>query len=289
LGGAAADDTAGQAGDSNHAAGQAGAPNQEREPDSFEGLALWIEAANELCSRDEYQRVQSCVDRSGNGNDAEQGQPSQRPAFLDSGINGHAALSLSRELAGGPDAATFLIVADSQSLQFGEDDFAYVVVASWKNSPYPGGNFAGYGRILSKQSPTEPYDGVALLANYPGINVGGKTATRFAAQLDIFGTVALSSQTNLNDDTVRVYTACRTDDEVSVRINGETVGQVYTSPANVSTPGASVLIGGSQGDGLDGLIAEIIVLHGTTEPEDLSALEHHLMSKYDITPSQAMD
>lgn len=229
------------------------------------------------------------MDRSGNGNHAEQAEASRRPGWEESKINGHPALLLSRGLAGAPDAATFLEVSDDESLQFGEDDFAYVVVASWENSAIPENSYAGYGRILSKQSPTPPYDGVALLANYPGLNPTGRTATRFAAQLDVFGTVALSSRTSLNDDVVRVYTAWRAADVLSVRINGETVGQVEAPYTDVSTPDAPVLIGGGQGEGLDGNIAEIIMLRGIANLEDLSALERHLMRKYAIMASSAMN
>jgi len=264
--------------------GKGGDSTRERTPDTYDGLTLWIEATEDFCTLDDQQRVSSCVDRAGGNKTAVQPNPSWRPELTDSKLGQHPALILSRTLAGAPDAATFLVVDDHPSLQFGREDFAYVVVASWHNSNLPEHSYGGYGRIVSKQATMPPYSGVALLANYPGINVGGPTTSRFAAQLDTSGDVALSSRKDLNDDAMRVYAACRTGGVVSVRVNGDVLGEIYMSPTDVSEPGAAVLIGGSTGEGLDGQIAEVVLLRGSESVEGLPALEHYLMNKYDIQP-----
>jgi hypothetical protein len=195
---------------------------------------------------------------------------------------------LSRELAGAPNAGTFLTIGDDSSLQFAREDFAYVVVANWHNSNTPANQYAGYGRIVSKQSLVPPFRGVVLLANYPTINVGGPTATRFVTQLDVEGDAVFSSWSNLNDDAVRVYASRRVGGVVAARIDGQTVGEFHMSPSDVSEPGAPVMIGGSTGEGLDGNIAEVVVLHGATSVAGLAALERHLMSKYGVTTGVAL-
>lgn len=270
--------------------GEAGAGPSVRAPETFDNVALWLEATTALCPPDGNDRVARCTDQSGTGNHATQSEPLYRPVLTSSRINGHATLQFSSDLVMQPENAlylegAYLAVKDDDSLRFGTQDFAYLVVAAWRNSPDRDGfRYYGYGRIVSKQAVSKPFDGFAMLANYPaGLDPEAPLTTRLVVQAEASETFVLSDSKQLNNGRFRVCTAARIGDELALRINGVEESTERLSPSlDFSVPGAHLLIGGSSSEALDGDIAELVVLRGPTATDDLAALEQHLLVKYGL-------
>lgn len=85
----------------------------------------------------------------------------------------------------------------------------------------------------------------------------------------------------LNNDRFRVCAARRNGDELEVRINGVLEGKVRMQAGiDLSFPGADVLVGGLACEALDGDVAEVVVIHEQTRPDELAAVERYLLEKY---------
>lgn len=285
VGGAPANDAAG-------AAGQP--PIAAIDPASLKGagLVMWLQA--DECSLDSNDRVESCSDLSGADNDATQLDPVRRPLHQSLALNGHAALRF--DGASSPPsafAASILRVEDNESLHFGRGDFAVVVVARWSNDPkviYTVNNgfatvhYAGYAGLIQKTEVNSPYTGISLFANYPLGSVNVPTIPRFAAQLEFAKSVVFSTSTDLNDDSFRVLTAHRFDDDkLRVRINGQpqNLSQVSAN-LDLSAYYQPLLIGGQDAQPLRGDIVEVLVVKGATSDATLLGLETQLMQRYSL-------
>lgn len=100
--------------------------------------------------------------------------------------------------------ARTLVVEDAASLRLAEEDFVVALVAAWTNdTDVVDSGYGGYGIMLTKQTMLDPYSGLALLANYPGLASNHPTAARFAVQLDLDGSHALSASTKLGGSSQR--------------------------------------------------------------------------------------
>jgi len=258
------------------AGGEGDTPTVGLEPGAFDNLALWLEASDSSCSLGADNRVSWCRDLSGKGNHAFQSDPLLKPKYGAALVNGRPALTFDGE-------PSVMIVADHASLQFGSDEFMYLVVARWRNEAEPSAAYGGYGSLLAKVEAASPYRGVALLANYPAVFPDLPALRRFAVQLEASGGLVLSYSNYLNDDAFRVYAARRVGERLEMRINGEV--QAATQIAielDVSAKGQALWIGGPKGQQLRGDIAEIIALKGAIGEVGLDRLESHLLRKFGL-------
>ncbi|MES1183187.1 MAG: hypothetical protein ABUL60_05200 [Myxococcales bacterium] len=266
--------------------GDGGATGEEPLPPSaFGELALWLEASADAVSRDANERVLRWADRTSNGNDASERPPYQSPTFVEAAINGHAALRFVPVLgAGGVLDPSALMVADSQSLRFGTEDFTYVLVMRWSNDQNPDQpHYSGFGVILGKQSSASGFPGVLLLANYPSFFSNVNAATRFGIQLALGGAFAVSYHDGLNEGPFRVYVARRSGSDVTLHVNHAVEGgTALAANFDASATGQPMFIGGDASTPLRGDIAEIISLKGTTRDADLERLVDYLMRKYQL-------
>lgn len=267
---------------------EGGAPLRETlKPADFERLALWLDATAEDCSIDSKQKVVQWLDHSGNGNDANADPQFAMPTFTQGVVNGHAALHFLAQLNNNlPDEPSLLVVRDSNSLQFGNEDFAYLVVARNNNSVQPRAvglapTYIGSGVLLSKQDSFLPYRGVALLCNYPSNITGSPAYSRFGIQLEAGGALTLSYSDQLNDSLFRLYVARRSGADLAVRINGAAEGvSRVASDLDASAARRNLLIGGVSTQPFVGDIAELAVIRGHVADPDLAAIERYFLGKY---------
>jgi hypothetical protein len=270
-------------------AGMGGASGdlEARAPDDFgERLALWLKAEPESCATDDDQEISSWRDLSSYKNDAHQLEPWRRPEFLKQGANQRPAV-----LFKGSRRLSTLVVPDHSSLHFEKRDFAYVIVARLLNDPMPQFDihgelsYAGYGTILSKVHP-ETHKGISVYANFMGDWPMAPATTRFAVKLDVSGGVVQSSNDNVNDGVIRVYTARRlANGDVELRINRRSENKLKNSDQpNVSAVGTPLVIGGTEKQPFEGEISELVVISGGIEDDELEGLEKGLMGKHAVVP-----
>jgi hypothetical protein len=264
------------------AVGEAGAGGEESSglpdllPSDFEGLALWLEATDDSCNYDEFDQVSLWSDGSGNANHAAQPSLTAQPTLLRSVLNGRGVLHFD-------DEPSTLSVPDSPSLRFAQGDFAYLFVMRWSNDHTPTQTYTGAGSVLAKVIAPYPYTGVAFFANQQSV-YGAPAMRRFALQMELGGPLALSYRDHLNDDVFRLYCARRVGSDVELRINGDFDARVeLVDPLDVDAYGSSMSIGGWAGNQFRGDIAEIVVVGGSTSPQDFARLERGLMNKYALS------
>ena len=224
-------------------------------------------------------KVSSWGDQSGANNNAGQIVATRQTTQVTGVINGHPVIRFD-----GIHHA--LDVTDAASLQWGTDDFVIAVVANFKNSATTG---ASYGLLYSKQLETGPFPGPSLWGN---LVVSGQTQPVFALQIQGGATynAATPSSKPLNDGNIRLYAGRRTGGtNLEVRVNGAQAGvSVAASTINLSAVGQPLHIGGhlasdgSFGQALDGDIAEIVAVHGSSTAAQLQTLESYLMKKYGL-------
>lgn len=245
-------------------------------------VVMWLEATSDNCVRGGDGLVSKIVDRSRLGNDAVERIPYAKPPYIEDVVNGHAALRFEPNASGGnPDDPTSLLVSDSSSLQFGKDDFAYILVMRWSNEVTTRQTYAGSGVILGKQLMPFPYPGILLMANYPAFFGGAPASSRLAVQLEVGGPFAVSYSDGLNDSKFRVHVVRRLGTDLALRINGvREGGTILSAHFDVSAIGAPLVIGGNPQAPLRGDIAELVALRGTTTDADLAGIEVKLMDKY---------
>jgi hypothetical protein len=196
--------------DSAEHGGEAGKGGDAVDLNSLPGVVLWLDATEDTCVRDSQGRVSVWLDRSGNFNHATQSDSAAQPLFVTPPDHARPTLRFDGE-------PSTLRVADSEALQFGDGDFAYLLVARWHNESVAGSNYWGYGGLLSKQEPWYPYRGVGVFANFPG---PAGVARRFAAQLVIGETYVLSYSANMNDDQLRLCVVRRVGRDLELRVDG---------------------------------------------------------------------
>jgi hypothetical protein len=269
------------------------------EPSAFPGLALWLEASPEVCSsRGEggapatipaknLERVVSWRDASSHDNHARALDPAHEPLFVLDALNGHAALRFDRE-------PSVLTIADSDSIRFGEGPFAILMVMRWSNAveslppEYNGGiAYDGSGAVLRKVGLYQPFDGIAIFANFPGPFPQRPAVPRLAVQLQYANAIFFSHSSRLNDNTYRLYVVRRPTAGVGlIRVNGQSDGRAQIpSELDVSGNGQPLTIGGWETVPFRGELAEFIAIGGAVEDNELGRLERHLIEKYALLPA----
>lgn len=242
-------------------------------PSQLPGLVLWLDAGQGVTT------VQSTVsvwaDQSGRNNNATQPTATQRPSLVPAVINGHPVVRFDG-------ANTALQIADAASLQWGTDDYTIEIVGSWKNVGTSTAML--YAKAVYD---TSPYPGALVWANMQDAS----TSTALgAANESTAGYYVTGTMMNLNDGTARLYAARRYGGtNLEVRINGVSDKSVAMPTArDVSATGNVAYIGGhpqsatSVIQALDGDIAEVIAVHGTLTPAQLTDLETYLKTKYGL-------
>lgn len=244
-------------------------------PSEFAGLVLWLPVTAASCSRNEEDEVSHCQDLSGYGNDAVQSETFAAPTFIPETLTGHPTLRFD-------DEPSQLVVADDSSLQFGEGDFTWLVVARWRNHAVPSEGYTGYGLLVTKQYRYWPYSGIAMYANFPS-PYNQPSMRRLGVQLEAVETVALSNSHRLNDDAFRLYVARRVGSTLEARINGNAESRTpILGPANIDAVSQPLIVGGYLGSPLRGDVSEMVILAGSVDEEDLVRLERALMEKHSL-------
>jgi hypothetical protein len=277
-GGTQAGGTTSDMGDGN--GGQGASPVS---PSVLGGLSLWLESSPSSLEATD-SRVLKWKDSSGNGNDAWEADPVRQPLLAADTLNGWPTV----EFDGEPSNLTAF---DRTTLQFGTEPFTVAVVAEFDNSPKPKFTqtdnlltftYVGYGEILTKVASGDPYDGIAIFANYPTAYNVTPTQRRLGAQLEFGTAVLVSTATNLNDGNFRLYVVQRSaPGMLEQRINGTPQGRLEIPPEiDVSAPGQNLRLGGNEVVPLRGSIAEVVMIKGPLVDANLQGLERYLMDKF---------
>jgi hypothetical protein len=232
---------------------------------------LWLDASQET-GLPHGAEMSVWSDRSGHLNHATQTIGSSRPIYSTAGVNNLPTVVFNR-------AAGFLMVADSDSLHFGIDDFAVMVVA--RGAPPQNSD----ATLLLKQEAMPPYRGVGL-----SLNAG--FSLRAAAQID--ATIWVRSYGYFDDDLPRLISGRLLSTgypALEIRINGGSQGRaIFDRRTDISAAGQALLIGGSGPSAVAssgfrtfrGSISEIVAVRGPLAEDELAMLEIYLLAKYGL-------
>jgi hypothetical protein len=142
--------------------------------------------------------------------------------------------------------------------------------------------------VFMKEELQPPYYGVAVEVNRWVSESDTTTtppSTEFAAFVGASPQVAstpFSDSASYNDGRLRVLSMLRTSIALSIRVNGQVLGEVPSEGVNVSAPGLPITIGGypaTTDNHFQGSIAEIVLARGLTTERAL-ALDSLLVKKY---------
>jgi hypothetical protein len=239
-------------------------------PAQLPNLALWLDA--EVSVGTASNAVLTWTDRSGHGHVATEALADRRPSLVPSALNGHSVIRFD----GQNDS---LAIPDAESLRWGTGDFTIELVGSFTNATNVGD---GYGLLFAKQNTDYPYPGPAMFANYPV----PLHSTTYVAQLNVAAAVPTSTA-GFNDGKARLYGARREGTTLEVRVNGAISGSASVAAVDISAPGQFVFVGGQQTSSgviqaLQGDVAEIVAIGGTTSASDRAKLEAYLKTKYGL-------
>jgi hypothetical protein len=267
-------------------AGTSGVAHGAVSPGALSGLSLWLESSTGSIE-ETNSRVSKWQDSSGNRNDASEADPARRPSLGAEGLNGWSTVKFDGEPSN-------LNVSDATSLQFGTEPFTVAFVGEFHNSAAPqftlvgdlaSFTYAGYGVILEKTNAYDPYDGLAISANYPVASNRSAAQRRLGAQLRFGAAVLVSESLNINDGKFRLFVVQRSaPGMLENRINGTHQGRLEISAEiDVSAPGRSLRLGGLDSTiAFRGSIAELVMVRGALSESNLLGLEHYLMEKFGL-------
>ncbi len=248
---------------------------------SVQGLALWLDATNSpIKTVNNSNQVLGWNDLSPNHNNAQQTNASVAPTLTTFGATSvFGAIHFSSNPQGSQ-LGNELVIADSTSLQWGNNDFYIAVVASFDNN-IADGLAAGVGTFYAKGDAISSL-AVGLAGNRGGWS-GSYLSTGFQASAGNINTGAPGTD---NDGVARLYACQRSGSVLSLRLNGAGVasGTLPVQGVDVSAAGVAASIGAvgdATDDRLDGNIAEIIAVNSPAAA-DVSKIEAYLMKKYGI-------
>ncbi len=258
-------------------------PPIEASADASDGggldVVLWLDAAKGVTST--AGPVSSWADQSAYHNDASQPTPSLQPTWMGSLIHGFPAVHFNRD-AGGADpftgAGDELVIADSASLRWGTDDFYLAVVGDFDNPVDDGGIEREIGAFFDK--PGNP--GLLLTGNVLlPIDPNDTRGLSFSTSVD----AAVFVNTAYDDGSPHVFSAARVSGGLELRVDGVTVVASLTPQDDIVEAGQPVTIGsGASGRELrlDGDVAEIMAIRGTTSKAQRAQLDGQFLSKYGL-------
>lgn len=237
-------------------------------PAALSGLVVWLDGTKDIVVNNGV--VQTWKDQSGNGNDAFNMLPANRPTTVASAANGKPVIRFD---GGGKQ---WLNIADVATLRFATGDFTIMEVMAYTNIASFDGN-TGYAALWVKSSPQGPYNGAALFGNDPVI-----PNSSIRAQLNA-GFNADSTAVGYNDGKFHIVGMRRTGTTLEARTDGASATKA-NAVTDVSAVMSDVWIGGRGGNAyqqaLKGDIAEIIVVKGTVSDPNMASLEGYLKTKY---------
>ncbi len=245
---------------------------------SISGLVLWLDAEKAVTHNSQGQ-VTVWADQSGNGNDAKQSSVASEPTFVASAIGGLPALHFTE----GTTTGSQLVITDSTTLRWGTGDFLIEVVARFDNQP--AGVDTGIGSFFFK--PGALY-GIILAGNrLPGGNPPSTVGLMARIDMQVPGNGnQVDVTTTYNDGVARNYAFRRAGTTLDLRVNGASVASMtQVGTIDVSAAGINVYLGADDTDTfarLDGDIAEIVAVKGTTSTQDLVTIESTLKAKYGL-------
>jgi hypothetical protein len=255
--------------------GGAGGQGGEEGPDQcdpgqlpVETLALWLAQYDAISATD--GRVALWLDHSFNDNNAVPSDQSRRPKlFTFPAINGKGAVRF------GPEP-TSLRIEDADTLHFGTDDFAILMLAAYRGS-------GPDGLLFGKQDPASAAPGMAMLTNH-SLSAGNPVAFEIAHQAGYF---AAGSVANLADGSFRLYAGIRIGKTIQLKINGVAVAvQETPTVVDVSALGLPAWLGVAdtqpQAQPLDGDIAEVVIIRGPYVARYLKCLERYFAFGYGL-------
>jgi hypothetical protein len=246
-------------------------------------LVVWLDASEGITGTG--GSVSRWADKSPNGNDAEQGTAAAMPALVNGVVNGHSVIRFDGT------SGQHLSIPDSATLQWGDGEFAVVIVVAYSTptspcaAPATSCNDNGYSALWAKPAAASPYAGVALFGNEPVVPNG-------AIRAQLAQNVSLDSTgTAFNDGAFHVVSVLRqasgAQSYLRVRVDGVTSSKTLATGTNVDAVGRAVDIGGRSDPApnrqmLKGDIAEILAIKGALQVADQSHLETYLKTKYGL-------
>ncbi len=246
-------------------------------PASLTNLVVWLDASKDVTATG--AKVSKWADQSSAHNDATQSNAAKQPLLTLAGLAGKPVLSFKKST---------LTIADSPSLNWGAGDFTVTMVANYRNKA--GIHLAGFAYFFHKNAKVavegRPEAAEVILAgNWPN----GDTVpmvTKITASLNAHMIKAHSKDVGYNDGAFRVLTATRSGGKkLDIRINGAVAGTTGAT-WNVDSVGTPATLGSATSGGfpIEGDIAEVVILKGITNPEDIQALEAYLAAKFGFKP-----
>lgn len=245
------------------------------DPGGLSGLVLWLDAAKANSSG---KALTTWPDRSSKKNDAAAGTlgadggTGTAPTVVPSSINALPAVRFTAA------QATYAVVKDAASLQFGTGDYYIAVVAKFDNDPT---STTPIGCFFCK---ADMSSGVIFTGNdiAPMMSMPAAGLT-WAENAMTF----LNAKGTYNDGTARLYEVQRVSGALTMSVAAASVATGTDSSVDVSAAANDVFIGSfvqggapSPGLTLDGDIAEIIAVTGTLGSSDVLGVEAYLKAKY---------
>jgi len=236
-------------------------------PGVLENLVLWLEADRGI-STGSGDSIALWLDGSGQNNNAVEPDATAAPTLIGNAINGLPAVRFQ--------VPSWMIIADTRSMRWGENDFVLLVVAR----SLPTCISCMYRQALfHKNDLLAPFVGPQLYLNSDGSLYGYLSNVQQVA----------SYPSGYNDGT-HLLGLRRTSTGVEIRADGASVGiQPAADVVNVDGLGQNAYIGahglgGSQFQ-FEGDIAAMLAVTGPLADSDLASLEDYLLTKYGIAPS----
>lgn len=218
-------------------------------PTDISGMLFWLKA-DAITGLSDGDDVSQWDDSSGNGNHLKQGTAANKPHYKTGILNGEPVVRGTKDLS--------KLTTDSNVAHgIGTGDFTWVVVGMITN------NNDGYRCFMSNG------------AYSPGIFVHDNLRDFYWGGGNLFNKVPVN-------DTYYIHVLRRTSGTITLNINGvedATTPAVATSMADAKL---SAFWSGSSHI-MDGDIAEIIGYDSSISDDDMSSLESHLGTKYDIS------
>ncbi|WP_394823997.1 hypothetical protein [Pendulispora albinea] len=219
--------------------------------------ALWLDGDNVVTVG---EGVTQWSDTSGYSNDVTQPTATLRPKVTAFG-GGHQAVAF--------EGAQTMSIADSPSLRWGKDDFAFFTVLRFTGIKDTG----DYAAIIYVKAPDGGGPGLRLFASKPPSQLW----------MGVENDMLKSPNSGYSDGKVHVTVIRRQGSKLDLRIDSLTVGTMTATPVDISATGRNVLIGGSGSvEFLVGDIATFLGVRGAVSDESVAKVEAYLKERYKL-------
>jgi hypothetical protein len=267
----------------------------ELDVNTIPGVVLWLRADQGVTTSSGV--VTQWADQSGNHNNAAESRAGLQPGLVTDAIHGLPAVRFSAGTVAATTTSTVgngndLLFAATPTFGWSTGDFLIEVVAGYDNTPSSDAtqeNAVGYGDLFVTilGSPiNSATSGMGLYGNAPPLGTAPASTAVFGYVAGAAGGAGVASSTTGNNDrTPHCFALQRVGTTLSVRVDGTEAGaQTIAATTDLGATGTAHLggVGNAAGQRLDGDIAEVIAVKGTTTPTDLAELEDYLLQKYGL-------